>query len=70
VEIEGKHYGIYSIPGVEGAHGGSKIIEQAIDKFVSGHGAPSWSQIVNEVAPEPNLRNQLISYPKTVYLKA
>lgn len=68
VKVDGKEYGIYDIPGMVGRHGGSGIIERAIEKFVVGHGAPSWSQIVTAEV-EDEIFHQLVQYPKTVYLK-
>ena len=68
VKINGEEYDIYGIPGLEEGHGGSRIIEHAIDSFIKGHGAPSWSQVVNEAVQESSF-NQIVSYPKTVYLK-
>ena len=68
VEIDGKEYGIYEIPGVGGNNGSPKIIERAIDNFIKGYGDPSWSQVVTDVAEEESFK-QLVSYPKTVYLK-
>ena len=66
VSIAGKEYGIYEIPGLEGSNGSSKIIERAVEKFIKGHGSPSWSQVVTDTVEE---HNQSASYPKTIYLK-
>lgn len=68
VKVDGKEYGIYDIPGANGINGSSKIIEHAIEKFVRGHGAPSWSQVVTAEIQDQTF-NQLVQYPKTVYLK-
>lgn len=67
VEVEGKKYGIWNTPGLN-SHAGSRVIERAIEKFIQGHGAPSWSQVVTGEVQDPTF-NQLVQYPKTVYLK-
>lgn len=68
VNVAGKDYAIYEIPGLDGRNGSPKIIERAIEKFVTGHGAPSWSQVVTAEIVDGTY-NQVVEQPKTVYLK-